>query len=239
MNPAVPAAVDPANDPTLARQRLAAVAAVASLITHSGRNRLSVVRAALELLQARMEDALDDEQRGAFLAQLDLFLGEFNQGVDLVRCHAGPIETIGAREAATEALELVRARAERAGVRLEAVYQDCNDDVRADRGLLRVALLNLLRNGLEALVDTPAPRLALRLAAAGGRYHLQVEDNGPGVPAELFDRLFRDFVTSRRGATGLGLSLCRDAMTAMGGAITYQSARGAPGAVFRLDLARA
>ncbi|MGH7995946.1 MAG: sensor histidine kinase [Opitutaceae bacterium] len=230
---------DASSNPAFARQRLAAVAAVSSLITHSGRNRLSVVRAALELLEARLEGDLTDEQRASFLRQIDLFLGEFNLGTEMFRCHEGEVESVSARDVATEALETLRPHAEAAGVALEAAYQDDHDDVRADRLLLRMALLNLLRNSLEAARGAPSPRIRLRAEPAGERYHLLVEDNGPGVPADIHDRLFKDFVTGRRGTTGLGLTLCRDAMTVMGGSIGLLTAKGEPGAVFRVELLRA
>jgi signal transduction histidine kinase len=230
---------DPESDPAFARQRLASVAAVSSLIIHGGRNRLSVARTALELLQARMEGGLNDEQRASFLQQLDLFLGEFNLGAEMVRCHEGRIEPVFVRETATEALEIVRPFAERAGIALEAAYQDGPDKVRADRGLLRVSLLNLLRNAVQALEDSPpgdGARIRLRIAAAGPRCRIEAEDNGPGVPAALHDRLFKEFATGRRGSAGLGLSLCRDAMTVMGGSISYLTPRGERGARFRVEL---
>ena len=232
---------DPAADPASARQRLAAVAAMSALVVHSGRNRLTVARTALELLQARMEADLTDEQRASFLQQLDLFLHEFNLGAELVRCHASTPEAVSIRQAATDALETMRASAQRAGVALTSEYSDGPDRVKAAPGLVRVTLLNVLRNAIEALAGSPpadgAPaRIHLRVAAAGPRCQLEVADNGPGVPEEIRDRLFRDFVTGKSGSAGLGLSFCRDAMTVMGGSIAHLTPRGKPGARFRLEF---
>lgn len=228
---------DPSLDPALAKQRLAAVAAVAAHITHSGRNRLAVVRAALELLQARMEDELSDEQRASFLHQLDLFLGDFNLGVDLIRCHEGGRERVSAREAAAEAVEAMRGPAEAAGVGLRLALDAEQDEITADRSLLRTVLLNLIRNAMEALPGTPDPRICVRTAAEGKRLRILVEDNGPGISPAVHDRLFREWVTERRGAAGIGLVLCRDAMAVMGGSIAYLTPRGQRGAVFRLEFA--
>lgn len=231
---------DPSSDPALARRRLAAVASVASLVVHSGRNRLAVARAGLELLKERMEGNLNDEARACFLRELDLFLAEFNLGADLLRCHDGPIEAVSALEAAYGAVEAVRPRAEAAGIALELEAAENLPPVRADRGLLRVVLLNLLRNAVEAIEESPGRarregRIRLRLEAAGPRCRIEVEDDGPGVPPDLRRSLFRDYVTGRRGAAGLGLCLCRDAAALMGGTIAHLE-RAGPGAAFRLEL---
>jgi len=63
---------------------------------------------------------------------------------------------------------------------------------------------------------------------------LSVQDNGPGVPAALADRLFEPFVSGRPGGLGLGLSLCETLAAEMGGHIRHTPAQ--PGAVFVLDL---
>jgi len=231
---------DPASDPALARTRLAAVAALASLAVHSGRSRLAAVRTALELLQARLEGDLTDEQRASFLGQLDLFLGEFNLGAELLRCHEGAIEAIGVRGAAGEAMEQMRPSAERAGVALEFEDLGAPAKVRADANLLRVALLNLLRNALEALqAEPPAgapPRILVRIAAAGRRTRIEIEDNGPGVAPAIRAKLFRDFVTDRPGKPGVGLSICRDALAVMGGEASHAVPASGRGALFRLEL---
>jgi signal transduction histidine kinase len=231
---------DPASDPALARTRLAAVAALAAVSVHSGRSRLAAVRTALELLQARMEGDLTDEQRASFLAQFDLYLGEFNLGVELLRCHQGEIEAIGVRGAAGEAMEQMRPGAERAGIALAFHDQGAPEKVRADANLLRTALLNLLRNALEALQASPPadapPRILVRFAAAGPRTRIEIEDNGPGVAPTLREKLFHDFVTDKPGKPGVGLSICRDALLVMGGTASHAVPASGRGALFRLEL---
>lgn len=230
-----------ASDPALARRRLATVASVASLILHSGRGRLAVARNALEILQARMEGDLDDEQRSAFLAQMDLFLEEFNLGVEMIRCHDGPLEAVAVEAEIANAIDVVRSRADRSAIGLEASLGGLPGPVRAVRNLLRVALLNLLRNAIESLESAePAggaqPRIVVRAIANGTLCRIEVEDNGPGVPPALRSRLFREYVTGRKGGTGLGLSLSRDALSAMGGTIAHATPDGSAGALFRLEL---
>jgi signal transduction histidine kinase len=76
--------------------------------------------------------------------------------------------------------------------------------VRGDRQKLTQALVNLVRNALHA--TSPEQPIRVTAAARDGEVVLAVEDEGPGVPAEVRERLFQPF-TSTKGDTGLGLGL--------------------------------
>jgi signal transduction histidine kinase len=82
--------------------------------------------------------------------------------------------------------------------------------VDGDEVLLRQAFSNLLRNAMEACAGVgAAPTIVVQSEVDAGQHvtRLSVSDNGPGIPAELRDRIFRPFVTSKRSGTGLGLAL--------------------------------
>jgi two-component system, NtrC family, C4-dicarboxylate transport sensor histidine kinase DctB len=104
--------------------------------------------------------------------------------------------------------------------------------VRAHPGLLGRLLHVLYDNAVQASAPR-MPRIATRARAESGRVVIQVSDDGPGVPAEIADRVFEPLVTARPGGTGLGLALARRIATAHGGTIDLE--RG-PGACFRLEL---
>jgi signal transduction histidine kinase len=219
-----------------ARDRLAAVGFIASLVGHPVRNRLAGVRAVLELLDAGMEQSLSSEHRATVLREFNAFIDNFNLGIEMVRCDFGRVEEVSAREVVGEAVDLFRPAAERAGIAIELDCAAGADRVWVDRALLRQSILNLLRNAAEALGATAGRRITLKTGNEPGRRWIEVADNGPGVPARLHDRLFREAVTGWPGGTGLGLSLCRDAMTLMDGSIDYLTPKGAPGARFRLNV---
>ncbi|MBV9655627.1 MAG: HAMP domain-containing histidine kinase [Acetobacteraceae bacterium] len=105
----------------------------------------------------------------------------------------------------------------------------------ADRALLLRVVLNLLRNAIEAGATRIEIRVAER-ASAAGTLTLEIADDGPGLPPEVRDRLFRPFVTSgKQGGTGLGLAIAADLMRAQGGQIALLKTGGA-GTVFLLTL---
>ena len=232
------APVDPAGDAAKARarDRLATVASMAAILSHPVRNRLASLRAVLELLEAGLEKNLSPEHRELALREFNVFIEDFNLGIEMVRCDFGRMEAVSGRTVRDEAVRLFRPAAERAGIVLGTGEEGGAALVGADRALLRQSILNLLRNAADALAGRAEPRVTLRSGGAGGRWWLEVADNGPGVPARIHHRLFREPVAARPAGAGLGLLLCRDAMTLMDGAIEYLNAPGAPGARFRLEV---
>jgi signal transduction histidine kinase len=77
--------------------------------------------------------------------------------------------------------------------------------------------------------------VSLELARRNGSVHVAVEDNGPGIPKEARERLFRPFVSGIAGGTGLGLAIAKEISTALGGRIDLESEVGR-GSRFELVL---
>jgi signal transduction histidine kinase len=111
--------------------------------------------------------------------------------------------------------------------------------VSVDGRLLNRVLLNLILNAAEAIGDTGAKdgRIALSAVKANARTELIIEDNGPGIPAEMLERIFDPFFTTKHTGTGLGLAIVHRIIEAHGGRISASN-RAAPehGAVFRIVL---
>jgi len=221
---------------TRARDRLATAGSIGSLVGHEARNRLALVRAALELLDAGLEGNLSTEYRATLLREFNEFIDDFNLQVDMVRAEARPMEAIPAREAIEGIVESFRPRLSRGKIAIDIGFHHAADSIRADRRLLRLAILNLLRNAAEALEGREAPRIVLRTADEPRQLRVEISDNGPGVPPALVDRLFLEPSASGEYPAGLGLLLCRDALTLMGGSVRHLAAPGKPGACFRLTI---
>lgn len=122
------------------------------------------------------------------------------------------------------------------GVTLEIDIDEADDAVQADRIQVQQALINLVRNAVEAVSGQPARRIRL----CGRRldrtcYQLSVEDSGPGVAPEHVDAIFRPLMTTKRAGMGLGLSVTRKIVEAHGGTLEVdRSPLG--GAAFRFTL---
>jgi nitrogen fixation/metabolism regulation signal transduction histidine kinase len=109
----------------------------------------------------------------------------------------------------------------------------------ADPGRLRQVLHNLLLNARDALVQQPKPtiRIETRLLADGEHHSIElcVRDNGPGFPAELMERLFEPYVTSKVKGTGLGLAVVKRIVEEHSGSIVAENQQGG-GAVVTIRL---
>ncbi|WP_153144713.1 sensor histidine kinase [Dechloromonas sp. H13] len=83
--------------------------------------------------------------------------------------------------------------------------------VLADRLMLEQVLLNLIRNGMEAMSGTPENRRVLRVSATpgAGEVIVGIADNGGGIAPEIRDKLFTAFFTTKPEGMGVGLSICR------------------------------
>lgn len=89
-----------------------------------------------------------------------------------------------------------------------------------DVELLDQALINLVRNALEALRDTPSGQIALAAyREPDGRIAISVSDNGPGIPPDQREKVFVPFFTTKRQGSGIGLTLVRQIVAAHGASV--------------------
>jgi C4-dicarboxylate-specific signal transduction histidine kinase len=94
--------------------------------------------------------------------------------------------------------------------------------LQADEGQLEQAMLALLRNAEQATEGQVAPRLWVQARQGrGGRLQISVRDNGPGVPAGLEREVFLPFFSAREGGQGIGLTVVRRLVHAMGGRVRH------------------
>jgi two-component system nitrogen regulation sensor histidine kinase NtrY len=99
---------------------------------------------------------------------------------------------------------------------------------------LRRAFSNILRNAAEASEQKGEIEISAA-PAEGGRVRIEIRDHGPGVPAELVDRIFDPYYTGKAGGTGLGLALVKQTIEMHGGTISVSGTPGG-GATFLVHL---
>jgi len=111
--------------------------------------------------------------------------------------------------------------------------------VRVDRVQIQQVLLNLIRNAVEAMADSPFRRLAITSRkAVKGMLEVVVADSGPGLAVEVAERLFEPFLTTKAAGMGVGLSISRTIVEAHEGRIWAESSD-LGGAAFHFTLPEA
>jgi signal transduction histidine kinase len=111
-------------------------------------------------------------------------------------------------------------------------------------------ILNLVNNGFDAMREKTLqgfgtlgglgnyqPKLTVRTKSEGSNVIIEIEDNGPGIPDEMRDKILQPFFTTKKGTagTGLGLSITNDIIKAHGGRIEIKSISG-EGSTFIIQL---
>jgi signal transduction histidine kinase len=130
-------------------------------------------------------------------------------------------------------VQLVDGRCKQQRVKLTIACQDSPIMLEGDASQVQQLLLNLVLNALDAMPD--GGELTVRASANGERLELSVIDTGDGIRADMLDKLFVPFSTSKPAGVGLGLGICRRIASSHGGSLTGQN-RLERGAEFRLSL---
>jgi two-component system sensor histidine kinase DctS len=218
-----------------ATARLATVGEMASLLSHELNQPLSAIASyaagSLNLIDApdpgltpMLREALEKIAAQAERA------GQVIRSVnDFVRRRAQDHERVAVDTLVQAVLPLVRMQARKSGARIETELPAEPLAVRCDRTMVEQVLLNLARNGLQAMEQgtEPAQRvLRIEARVIDARWvGFAVVDAGGGIAPEVATRLFTPFFTTRPEGMGLGLSLCRTVVELHGGAIDVESPR--------------
>jgi two-component system sensor kinase FixL len=138
-----------------------------------------------------------------------------------------------------EASALALVGAKEFGVRVQMALDPAADPVLVDRVQIQQVLLNLIRNGLEAMSETSRREMVLSTRALDAEVvQVSVADTGSGISPEIADQLFQPFVTTKGKGMGVGLSISRTIIEAHGGRIWADTNPGG-GTVFCFTLRRA
>ncbi|MGA2532427.1 MAG: ATP-binding protein [Candidatus Aminicenantales bacterium] len=209
--------------------------------SHELRTPLTVIRSVGEVaLEENLDAGAYRDRIGSMLEEVDRLTRLVDSLLVLTRADSGHI-SLGRKE--TDVVRLVRRAAEDMRALAEEKDQKLSlalegpAVLRVDEGTLRLALVNLLDNAIKY-----TPRCGTVTVGAktrGDEFLIEVTDTGPGIPAELRDRVFDRFYrvdqdrSGPAGGAGLGLSIARWAVEANGGRIELESPE-KQGSTFRL-----
>ncbi|MEB2367580.1 MAG: ATP-binding protein, partial [Chloroflexota bacterium] len=128
-----------------------------------------------------------------------------------------------------DAVGLAEIDARRLGIQVTTEIPATLPPLHADPILIEQVLLNLLKNGIEAMRDAPAGRprvVRLAIELADGHAAFSVTDHGNGLPHEARERLFEPFFTTKAEGMGIGLNICRSIVESHKGRLWAESPPG-------------
>lgn len=208
-------------------------------LAHEIKNPLGGIRGAAQLLEREFPDSEHREYTHVIIREAD----RLQNLVDRLLGPSRPPrrEPLNVHEALEHVRKLIEAEAE-SGVAIQRDYDPSIPDVTGDREQLVQALLNVARNALQALQGQG--RLVFRSrtrrqVTIDGVLHrlvavMEVEDDGPGVPADMLEKIFYPMISTRPGGSGLGLPIAQYLVHSHGGHLECRSRPGCT--VFSLSL---
>jgi two-component system sensor histidine kinase DctS len=218
---------------------------MASMLSHELNQPLAAISSyatgTLNLLQQGAPSASDVELAMRRIAEQAERAGRVIKSVhDFVRRRDQARERTEARILLDAILPLVNLQARKLGVQVQVHVAPDLPPVLCDRTMVEQVLLNLARNGMQAM-DRPDIRarllaLTVRRSADDARWlQFAVADVGPGIAPEVAEQLFTPFFTTKAEGMGLGLSLCRTVIEQHGGTLAFEPNR-PQGTVFSFSL---
>jgi len=203
------------------------------VLAHEIKNPLAGIRGAAQLLGRKLAGA-DLALTGLIADEVDRIAKLIDQMQSLSRRTAPRLGPCNLHQAVRRARQVIEAGGTAPAITEE--FDPSLPPVMGNNDALVQVLINLIANAVEALRDTPAPRIVIRTRFASGlQLHsavdgtavplpieLRVSDNGPGIDPAMRDHLFEPFATTKNSGQGLGLALVRRLVRDMNGRTGYE-----------------
>lgn len=218
----------------LRHERLAAIGSLATGVAHEINNPTAIIRGNVEILQMTLPaDAEGQEEVNEIKKQVER--------VSLITRNL--LNFAGKQELASEQVDIPRLLEEilaqinhqqpTAGVDIVRRFESL-PPIPGDRERLRQVFTNIILNALQAMAGTGS--LTLKTETDAEQVHVSITDTGPGIPAEIREKIFNPFFTTKQQGTGLGLSVSYGIVQAHNGSISLTSSNN--GSSFLICLPR-
>lgn len=217
------------------KARLAQLGETAAGIAHELRNPMAVVAGYLDILRKR---AGGDETIGPVVGKMETEVKVMDRIITDLLAFARPEPLAPAPvpldSLLDESMAVVSSRIDTSAVELSRRISSETPPLWGDPDRLRQVFVNLLQNAVEAMEKKG--RILVRAERTGRKeVRITVSDSGPGIPADIRDKVFLPFVTRKDGGTGMGLALAQKIVLSHGGQLALGNGDG-EGATFVIVL---
>jgi nitrogen-specific signal transduction histidine kinase len=218
------------------KENLAALGELSAGIAHEFKNALATISGYAQLIESETSPAETLDYAGRILEQTRNITHVVTEFLKYARPLEIPDERVPLQTLAERVVAEVREALPQVKIRWEGTFGDAG----GDEGLLRQALLNLTRNAAEACALAAGGGLVMLRGEIvhgdeAGFQRIRVSDNGPGIPGNVMQKLFRPFFTTKAKGTGLGLAVVQKIIVQHGGQVEVRN-RPEGGAEFIVTL---
>lgn len=226
----------------LSSERAAYRGVVGSGLAHEIRNPLNSMNMNLQMLEEELQ-GVPGLEGGEHVEMLRSMQGEIKRIKNLIdnflqysRPAKPNFEIKDLNDVLTATARFLQADFRQSNIDLTLDLEPLLPSVEFDEGQIRQALLNILGNARHVVQPQGSVWVKSR-ASAAGEVVVEIVDTGPGIPADMVDRIFEPFFSKRAGGTGLGLAIARQMVENHAGRLEVESVEGR-GTTFRIRLPR-
>jgi two-component system sensor histidine kinase PilS (NtrC family) len=218
-------------------ERMATVGQLAAGVAHEIRNPLASISGSVELLRQGPQLTGDDRALMEIVTrEIDRLNGLISQLLEYASPRPRQVVDFDLAVLLEETVRVFQQDKNFAEVEVTLSGTGAPVPIAADPAKVRQVAWNLLRNGAEAAAQG-GRHVHLSVAADADAAVIEIDDDGPGIPADLAPRIFDPFFTTKKRGTGLGLATCHAIVTEHGGSIEVASEAG-KGTRFSVRLPR-
>ncbi len=206
-------------------EKLASIGQLSTYIAHEIRNPLFAISGfANALLRQPNLDVSAREKLSIILEESRRLDGILKSIANFARPTEAREQAVDVNRTVEHTVEIMGADCEKAGARLAIRLAPDLARAKADPELIKQCLINLLRNAIESMPD--GGDVTVTTGMSGTFVALSVQDTGVGIPAELRDKVFSPFFSTKGKGSGLGLAMIRKIMDDIGGDVDLSSVEG-------------
>jgi two-component system sensor histidine kinase HydH len=206
-------------------ERLSALGEIAAGLAHEIRNPLAGVKGALEIISGRAAtDTPEAEFASVATRELQRLEGLVQEFLNYARPRPPRLRQTEIPAIVSRVTGLLGPQAERAGVALAVEGSDAPRGLSIDPEQIEQVLVNVVLNAVQA--SPKGGRVTLRYGPIGERFHVEIADQGGGIPPNVRARIFEPFFTTKERGTGLGLAISQRIIAAHEGEIRIASEQG-------------